>query len=603
MRFLTNIKPRTWIIATVVFLLLLSCHQAYGWYINERMAPNTWVGSISIGNLTRDAAIARLQSAIDDLEKNGIRLDVEGDVEIIYPRDIGFDINLGEVIDKAFARGHSGGYLTRQWDRLKALWSEQHIPASVHYDDISLSLLIADIAAPKDMARRDIRLEVEGIRVNLLTDTSPGRVIDRAHTEQLIARSLNELDTKLISVNLIDDQPRADVSLAGTAVTSAVKMLSRPLLLSYEDLQFSISRTRIGSWITSDYERLQLKAGLNEAAIGQYITGIAQALNVSPEPPQITTEDGRVTGFTPPKVGRAVQEGELVRLIITAISDRAAEDKIGDTIAIPMKTSKMSVDGLSIASGISELVGKATTPFTGSPKNRVSNIKNGVKFLSGSIIQPGDEFSTLNTLGVIDNTTGYLPELVIKGDRTIPEFGGGLCQVSTTLFRAVLNAGLPVTARRNHSYRVSYYERDGNGAYIGPGLDATIYEPEPDFKFRNDTAHPILIIGYVVGDKVTFELYGTKDGRKSSIDGPYLLTETAPGEPVYIETTELAPGVIRQVETAHPGGSTIATYVIAYPDGHVASQEFRSYYRRWPAKYLKGVLVLSSPSPSPSPVP
>ena len=168
---------------------------------------------------------------------------------------------------------------------------------------------------------------------------------------------------------------------------------------------------------------------------------------------------------------------------------------------------------------------------------------------------------------IVLRCTGYLPELVIKGDRTVPEFGGGLCQVSTTLFRAVMDSGLPVTARRNHSYRVSYYEKDGNGKVIGPGLDATIYEPDVDFKFKNDMSTPVLIIGYVIGDKVTFELYGTKDGRTSKIDGPKKLTETAPGEPVYIETTDLAPGVIKQVETPHPGGSAVATYTIsAVPD-------------------------------------
>jgi vancomycin resistance protein YoaR len=165
----------------------------------------------------------------------------------------------------------------------------------------------------------------------------------------------------------------------------------------------------------------------------------------------------------------------------------------------------------------------------------------------------------------------------------------------------VLDAGLPVTARRNHSYRVSYYEKDGNGKYIGPGLDATIYQPDTDFRFVNDTKHPLLIIGYVAGDKVTFELYGTKDGRTSTLVGPKLLTETPAGPAVYIETTDLAPGVIKQVETPHPGGSATATYTVKYADGTLKTVEFKSWYRRWPAKYLKGVSVLSSPTPTPTP--
>jgi vancomycin resistance protein YoaR len=257
-----------------------------------------------------------------------------------------------------------------------------------------------------------------------------------------------------------------------------------------------------------------------------------------------------------------------------------------------MRQSKPPTISLGDGSGIQELIGRATTPFTGSPRNRVSNIKNGVRFLSGITIQPGEEFSTLGTLGTIDNTTGYLPELVIKGDRTVPEFGGGLCQVSTTLFRTALDAGLPITARRNHSFRVGYYEKDGNGNYIGPGLDATIYEPNLDLKFRNDTGNSILIVGYVQGTKVTFEMYGTQDGRTSEIDGPYTLTETSAGEPVYIDTDELPVGEVKQVEWPHPGGSAVATYTITYPDGTQESQEFKSWYRRWPAKFLVGAPIM-----------
>jgi vancomycin resistance protein YoaR len=257
-------------------------------------------------------------------------------------------------------------------------------------------------------------------------------------------------------------------------------------------------------------------------------------------------------------------------------------------IELPVKEIKTAGEAPEGFEGITELIGKATTTFTGSPKNRIHNIKNGARLLTGHVIKPGEEFSTLAALGKVDNTTGYLPELVIKGTRTVPEFGGGLCQVSTTLFRSLLNAGLPITARRNHSYRVSYYEKDENGKFIGPGLDATIYQSNPDLKFKNDTAHPILVYGYVYGDKITFELYGTRDGRTSKIEGPTLLTETAAGPPIYAETDTLPRGTVKQVEVAHPGGSTKALYSVTYPDGRVENQEFKSFYRRWPARFLVG---------------
>ncbi len=146
-----------------------------------------------------------------------------------------------------------------------------------------------------------------------------------------------------------------------------------------------------------------------------------------------------------------------------------------------------------------------------------------------------------------------------------------------------------MTARQNHSYRVSYYEKDGDGKTIGPGLDATIYQPAPDFRFLNDTGNSIFISGYVVGDRLTFELYGTKDGRAAVVDGPHLLTSTPPGDPIYAPTDTLKPGEQKQIEHPHPGGSAIATYHVTYADGTVKEQVFKSFYRPWPAQYLVGV--------------
>jgi vancomycin resistance protein YoaR len=365
-------------------------------------------------------------------------------------------------------------------------------------------------------------------------------------------------------------------------------MIASPMQLVYEDASFFISRTLIASWIVSTYEEGDLVASMSFEKIAQHVTTVAKALNVAPIPPEISTTEGRVTGFVPAKVGRSVQESVLIDMIARQLDARARNKAATGVFTIPVKSTTMALTGIDAASGIKEIVGMATTPFTGSPRNRIVNIKNGVRFISGAMVDPGAEFSTLGTLGTIDNTTGYLPELVIKGDRTIPEFGGGLCQVSTTLFRAVLDAGLPVTKRRNHSYRVSYYEKDGAGHVIGPGLDATIYEPDIDFRFRNTTAHPILIIGYVVGDKVTFELYGTRDGRTSQVIGPRLLQEVPPGDPIYTDDPTLPKGTTKQLETPHPGGTAIATYVVTLPDGTKEIQEFKSWYRPWPARFAVG---------------
>ena len=187
---------------------------------------------------------------------------------------------------------------------------------------------------------------------------------------------------------------------------------------------------------------------------------------------------------------------------------------------------------------------------------------------------------------------------MIKGNKTEPEFGGGLCQVGTTAFRAALDSGLKVTERRNHSYRVRYYEP--------AGTDATIYEPSPDFRFVNDTGHYVLINAYIQGDDMIFEYWGTSDGRKTLFKGQTEVSRVADLKPkVYnivsppamklVETLDLPPGKKKCTEVAHNGADADFTYQVTYADGTTSENVFTSHYRPWQAVCLIGVEQLSTP--------
>ncbi|PIZ74006.1 hypothetical protein COY07_01245 [Candidatus Peregrinibacteria bacterium CG_4_10_14_0_2_um_filter_43_11] len=208
--------------------------------------------------------------------------------------------------------------------------------------------------------------------------------------------------------------------------------------------------------------------------------------------------------------------------------------------------------------GIIELVSAGETEFKGSPENRINNIKVGLSKFNGHFISPGEEFSFGNVLGVVDETTGYKKELVIKGDRTVPEYGGGLCQVSTTAYRAVLASGFPVTQRRNHSYAVSYY--------APTGLDATVYPPTVDMKFVNDSPAYILMQSFTVGTKAYYNFYGTKDKRKVHLIGPYYYNQKSPPPTRTEYTTKLAPGEKQVLGHAVPGISSSWYRQVVYED-------------------------------------
>jgi len=180
----------------------------------------------------------------------------------------------------------------------------------------------------------------------------------------------------------------------------------------------------------------------------------------------------------------------------------------------------------------------------------------------------------LEAIGNVDAEAGYKEELVIKGDRTVPEFGGGLCQIATTVFRATLDAGLPVLVRQNHSYRVPYYEPP-------IGIDATIYSPNPDFKFSNDTPGAILIQARIEGDNLIFEFWGTKDGRVIERTDPVVTNIVQPPAAKTIETEDLPVGVKKCTERAHAGADASFTYTVTYTDGRKETKVFRSHYRAW----------------------
>lgn len=215
------------------------------------------------------------------------------------------------------------------------------------------------------------------------------------------------------------------------------------------------------------------------------------------------------------------RKGEIVDGIKTSLAIRQALVNGKTTVAVAMKEYRPTLFSAEDFKKLKfpDLLASGQSNFAGSPKNRVHNIQVATRNFNGLVLLPGDQFSFNQYLGEVDAANGYKPELVIKENVTTPEFGGGICQVSTTAFRGAMIAGLKIDARRQHSYPVKYYGT--------PGFDATIYQPAPDLKFTNDTGQPVLIKTNIIGPTVIFAVWGTKGGRTVTINGPFV-TEKKP---------------------------------------------------------------------------
>lgn len=258
---------------------------------------------------------------------------------------------------------------------------------------------------------------------------------------------------------------------------------------------------------------------LNTETLKASIAAFAEKADRDPKNARFRVEDSKVLIATPAENGIIVNQDESLPTLESTLrgikTKQVTIDLVSETVAAHV--SEQTLNSL----GITELIGTATTNFRGSPKNRIYNIERSVQQFDGIVIEPGAIFSFVDYLGEVDGEHGYLPELVIKNNKTEPEFGGGVCQVSTTVFRAALQSGLKITERRNHAYPVQYYKPYG--------MDATIYIPKPDLKFQNNTPGSILLVPELNGTQLTFSMFGTKDGRTTSIDGPHILESNPDG--------------------------------------------------------------------------
>jgi vancomycin resistance protein YoaR len=232
-------------------------------------------------------------------------------------------------------------------------------------------------------------------------------------------------------------------------------------------------------------------------------------------------EDGVVKNFALPQNGRELDRAETFARLEQLVTPQVLLQETPVTIAVAYTTTLADGGQEAAKYGVVELIGEGRSDFTGSSAARIHNIKTAMDRINGALIPPGEEFSFVELLGEVDAANGYLPELVIKRNATEKEYGGGVCQVSTTVFRAAVLTGMDVTARRNHSFPVQYYRPYG--------FDATIYLPSPDLRFRNNTDNYILLQAHMEGTELVFEVYGTNDGREVAMDGPYIIERRGDG--------------------------------------------------------------------------
>ena len=425
-----------------------------------------------------------------------------------------------------------------------------------------------------DQAISDIKNNLDNLNDSLIVIKTRTKYPDLGQAD---LESLNSDVKKIVGTENLVLKFKDDTNLASSSATSM------------EDLSWSIKPDKLITWISVSRIGDKPSLSLDKEKIKQYlIANVVKKISLDIVLPRFDVVDNKVSSWQNGVKGRELDVNQNAQII----NDTFLQNK-REIFLIAKETGDFD-STLTNNLNIKEIIGTGVSDFSGSPVNRIKNIKTGAAAAQGLLIKPGEEFSLVKTLGDVSAETGYFPELVIKGNKTLPEYGGGLCQIGTTIFRAALASGLPITYRQNHSYRVAYYEP--------AGTDAAVYIPNPDVRFLNDTGNYILIQTRFVKSKIYFDFWGTSDGRIASTTTPVIYNITKPDPPKYIESNTLAAGVKKCTEHAHDGADAYFDYTVTYPVSATSStpvikeRRFKSHYVPWQEVCLIGTGSATSSS-------
>ena len=567
--FLTNFFIALAITATPLIILLAPLVLNY-----NKSGNNTFVVDKDYSHLSRSEIINRLNQ--DFIIPQKINLQFDTQVFYLNTASISASINTDKT---------AGSLLYRRLDEgifkyIKYFFNPKKFSLKIDYDDKQLNEVVENIASQieKPFVPTELVLKNKNITV------SPG-VSGLFVNQELIKKTIvNNLefakfnDSILIETKVVGEIPNS--TQVEQTIDRAKKIIDKSIVLSTDLDTITIDDQTLISWI--DFNN-----GYQLDKINIYTQNIAKSFTKDPVDAVFKFQDGQVTEFKPAQNGIIVNPDSLSQEIMASFinlekSNEKQEKLTPSFESIEPKIKNSDVNDL----GIKELLGKGTSTFWHSSAIRNINITKGSSIVNRILVAPGDTFSFVKSLGEVSLAAGYKQAYIIRQGKTELDVGGGVCQVSTTLFRAMLDAGLNITERKNHAYRVSYYEEDSK-----PGFDATVFIPSPDLKFVNDTAHHVLIQSVLDMDnrRLTYEIYGNSDGRKTNITNYRQWDSTPPPPDVWIDDPTLPVGKVVKDEQAIRGLKTAFDWTVTDKDGNILHQKtFQSNFAAWAAVYRRG---------------
>jgi vancomycin resistance protein YoaR len=592
-------RPNLWIPLSFLLLtgglLVMVLFGTLGYQILflNRGYPGVSVAGVKIAGMTQGEIVTSVATQASPYIDRPVTVQIGAESRTFTGQELGMRVDVIATADQAYNVGRTGNLLGDMYTHLALIFSPREIDPIILYERGPTEELLHGLSEVVDYPPQDAQLVIDSANNVSILPAQRGRRLHVGATRPLIEEALFGHENQPVVAFTQEVLPAILDDDVAEAFGQAKALLNGPLTFKYS------SDTDAGEWqlnpetlaamvrvvepaAVDDGDPTQLTIELDREMLANHFEAFAKVISQEASDARFRFDDetGELQVLQRSSDGRTLDVERAQE--ITAAAVRSGSD----VVELPVLTTPAVISSNDLeALGIKQLVSESTSYFKGSSGGRVRNIALSASKFDGVVIPPGEIFSFNQHLGPVTAEAGFDESLIIFGDRTTVGIGGGVCQVSTTAFRTAFFGGYELVERWAHGYRVSWYEINSV-----PGLDATIYTPDVDFKFRNDTGHHLLI--HTETDEgegtLTFKFYGSPTDREVLVSEPVESNIVKHGAPVYEETPDLPKGIIKQVDWPKNGLEVTVTRVVKQGDTLLHEDEVVSTYRPWRAVYRVG---------------
>lgn len=573
---------------TLFFIAIIAWTLGYQLLYAGRIFPGVSVAGVDLSGLTPSEAAVKLNQTLS-YPVGGRILFRDGEKAwVASPAELGMVFDPSSSAMSAYRLGRSGGLFEALSDQVRARADGAYVQPVIVFDQRVAYQYLGQIARQVDQPMREAGLSLEGTNV-VAAPGQVGRELKIDATLIYLGAQLQTFSDGEVPLVIQEVQPQIiDVS---AQAEMARQILSQPLTLVVPNA----GAANPGPFVY-DPQVLANMLGVQKTQDGIQvilnINGLSEMLQPVKARVDRPAENAKFIFNDTTRQLDLMEDSQTGLVVDVEASVKAINDALlrGEH-TVPLVVVEQQPQAPSTATGaelgITELLWAETSYFYGSSAERIQNIQAASARFHGVLVAPGEVFSMGETMGDVSLESGFAEALIIYGGRTIKGVGGGVCQVSTTLFRTAFFSGFPIVERYSHAYRVSYYEMTASGGVNSQlaGLDATVYFPLVDFKFRNDSPYWILMETYVNVNArtLTWKFYSTKDGR--AVDwkttGPTNVVSAPP--PLYEENPELGKNEMKQVDWAANGANVTVTRTVLKDGAVLFQDQITTHYEPWRA--------------------